>query len=76
MDIKFNYDKLRGRVKEYCKTNREFAKQLGVSEQTIQKKLNCSIPFTQKEIYKAINTLCINNNEIASIFFTIEVENN
>lgn len=67
--LKFNYSKLRGRIKEICGTNARFAKMLGVAETTLSAKLNNLNEFTQSEIFKAIKILGLTNADIPIYFF-------
>lgn len=72
----YNYNKLKGRIKEYCGTLEDFAKDINTSYQSLNKKLKCETYFTQIEIDKAIKVLNISADEIFSIFFNQEVEKN
>ena len=67
-----NYRKLQGKIVEICGSQRNFAKQIGLSERSISLKLNDVIPFKQTEIEKAIEVL---NIEIPSYFFDCKVQN-
>lgn len=68
--MKFNFMKLRGRIRSEYKTQGDFAKAMGFSEATLSSRLNNSSEFTQGEIKKAANLLHLNNDEILSLFFT------
>lgn len=76
MKIKYNYNKLKGRIKEYYDTQESFGKSINLSATSINNKLNNRVPFTQDEIFKSISNLHILSNEIQEIFFTQEVEKN
>ena len=65
----FNYNKLRGRIIEICGSQSEFAKLIGVSEQTITAKLNGRSSFSQKDILKWSEVLKIDQTEIGIYFF-------
>ena len=71
-----DYNKLLGRIKEFCGTNANYAKELGISEQSLYKKIYQGVPFKQGEIDKSIKLLHIRSNEIVPIFFTKKVEKN
>lgn len=68
--MSFQYNKLRGRIKEICKTNEAFAKRMGISLASISQKLNNKSQWTQPEIFKAVDILCINCADIPAYFFT------
>ena len=66
----FNYNKLKGRIREMCGTNTEFAQQLGWSLNTLSAKLNHKNDFTQSDIIKSIRILNINVDEVPAYFFS------
>ncbi|WP_294465561.1 DUF739 family protein [uncultured Anaerofustis sp.] len=70
----FNYSKLLGKITEKYRTNEKFAEALGCSPQTLSKKLNNKIPFSQIEIDKSADLLDINIEEIDTYFFTKNVQ--
>ncbi|WP_300259388.1 DUF739 family protein [Clostridium sp.] len=70
----FDYDKLRGRIIERFRTQREFARALQVSERTLSLKLNNKIFFSQDEIKKASELLNISLEEIQIYFFRKKVQ--
>lgn len=76
--MKYNYDynKLKGRIKEYYGTQENFAKSINLSTASLNYKLTNKVPFTQEEIYNSIKNLHIETNEIQEIFFTKLVEKN
>ena len=76
MRYSYDYNKLRGRIKEYYNTQEAFAKSINLSATSLNNKLNNKIPFTQEEIYDAIINLKIEALEIQDIFFTKTVEKN
>lgn len=69
----FDYSKLKGRIREICGTNSEFAKKLGCSINTLSAKLNNKNEFTQGDIMKSADILYIESNEIPDYFFTVAV---
>jgi hypothetical protein len=71
--VSFQYNKLRGRIKEICTTNEEFAKRMEFSAATLSAKLNNKSQWTQPEIYKAASILLIEPIDISSYFFTPSV---
>ncbi len=64
-----NNNKLRGKIIEHYGSQREFAKALDVSEQTVVAKLNGHTSFSQKDIVKWCELLHINSNDIVAYFF-------
>lgn len=74
--MNFIYHKLKGRIKEKCNTQAEFAGRLGISEAALSARLNNSTAFTQTEIVKSLDILEISPNEIKLYFFTPFVQNN
>ena len=74
--IQYDFNKLRGRIKEICKTQENFAQKLNISSNTLSDKLNNQRYFTSEEISNAIDILEINDPTTAwNIFFTKQVEN-
>lgn len=69
----YNYSKLKGRIKEICGTQRVFAERMELSNQSVSKKLNNVVDFTQDEIMTAAKILSIPTNEFADYFFCQEV---
>lgn len=74
--IKYNFDKLKGRIKEFYNTQNDFAKNMRMAPNTLSSKLNNQSYFSSEEISKAVELLNINNPIDAwNIFFTEQVEN-
>lgn len=74
--MEFDYNKLNGKIREVCKTQNEFSKRLGISEASVNYKLNNKSFFTQQQISKTLEILNINPKEIHTYFFTPKVEKN
>ena len=74
-DLAFDFMKLRGRIREICRTEKSFSESMGWSEHTTSLKLNSKIPWKQTEILKAINILHLSENDIPLYFFTAKVQN-
>lgn len=70
----FDYNKLRGRIREVFKTQSAFAKAIGMSTTSLSAKLNNLVEFSQKEIDRAVKLLKISQEEIPIYFFTLEVQ--
>lgn len=73
---KYNYDKLKGRIKEIFGTQEEYADKIGLSATSVNYKLNNKVYYTQNEIYNSIKVLKIPNEEIQEYFFNQKVEKN
>ena len=72
--MEYNYDKLKGRVKEIFDTQENFANAINISTTSLNYKLNNKKKWTQSEIYNSILVLQIPNNEIINYFFTKKIE--
>lgn len=70
----YNFSKLRGKMRELNKTNKDMADMLNVSETTFSYKLNNIRPFTNEELDLIIENLGILPFEINQYFFTKIVE--
>ena len=53
-------------------TMAEVAKNIGISEPSLYRKLNGASDFTRMEIIKIKNLLCLDTNEMIEIFFNEE----
>lgn len=73
-DIIFDFNKLKGRIKEIYGTQSAFAIAMLMDEATLSKKLNNKVEFSPKEMVKACLLLCINLTEIETYFFTLIVQ--
>ena len=74
--IIYNFDKLKGKIKEVFNTQNEFAEAMGIAPNTLSSKLNNQSDFSSEEISRAIELLKIDSpNEAWNIFFTTQVEN-
>ena len=75
--MKYNFDKLKGKIKEIFNTQNEFAEAMNMAPNTLSSKLNNQFDFSSSEISRAIDLLNIQSKEEAwNIFFTKQVENN
>lgn len=73
--IRYNFDKLKGKIKEMFNTQNDFAIAMEMAPNTLSAKLNNISEFTSNEISKAIELLSIDSKEEAwNIFFTQQVE--
>lgn len=73
MKTVFDYSRLRGRIKEKCWTEGEFAKKIGICRTSLCKRLNNQIDFTQDEILRGCRVLDIGDSDIPTYFFTEKV---
>lgn len=72
--MSFDYSKLLGRIKEKCKTQDEFAKQMGLGRVSISRRLNNKLDFDAREIQVACEILDIPIEQIPEYFFTQKVQ--
>jgi hypothetical protein len=70
MRQKFDYTKLRGRIREKYAVSEEFARIIGILPATLTAKLNNADNFKQSEIDKMRGFLGIQDEEIIEFFFT------
>lgn len=73
-DVKYDYAKLIGRIKEYGFTHEQLAAKIGMSKSTLSFKLNNKAFFSQKEIRIICDLLEIEIAEIGLYFFTLKVQ--
>lgn len=72
--MRFDYAKLKGRIKEKYGTQEDFAKAIGITPTTISFKINGKAKWQQDEIVEAARLLGISKNEIVEYFFNYEVQ--
>lgn len=66
----YNYDKLRGLIRQYFTTQAKFAKYLEIGTTTLNSRLNGETFFTQYEIEKSIKAFnLITTEDIEQTFF-------
>ena len=71
---KYNYNKLKGKIRECFPTQTEFAQKLGISNTSLSNKLNNKTVFDQDEIEESIKIFNLNEKETSDYFFTLEVD--
>lgn len=76
MAKKYDYRKLRGRIKEICGTQEAFAKGIGRSYPFISYVLNGKAYFGQNDIEASAKLLHISSNDIGEYFFSPKVHKN
>ena len=69
----FDHRKLRGRIREVCGTEEKLASEIGISKESLSKKLNSKNYFTQGEIFCISQFLEISESEVNNYFFNISV---
>ena len=69
----WNYDKLRGKIREICGTQDSFAEKLGIGRVSLSQRLNNQLEFSQDEIFCSCDILGIRHEEIPVYFFTERV---
>ena len=67
--VKFDYSKLRGRIREYYGTESKFADEMGISTVSLGAKLNNKVFFKNSEIFKACDLLKIDLKNAGDYFF-------
>jgi hypothetical protein len=72
--MNYDYSKLRGRIVEYFGSQTNFASSLNLTKETLNKKLNNRVGFTQDEIRTMIDRLDIKKIEVEDYFFTLKVD--
>lgn len=75
-NIEIDFNKLRGKIKEYLGNEQLYAQKLGLSTSAISMKLNNKIPFSFDEIDRTVELLNIEHDKIYEYFFTKKVEKN
>lgn len=73
--MEYNYNKLRGKIKEVFGTQQEFCKHLQCSERTLSYKLSNKICWRQNEILKTVQLLGLGIEDIPVYFFNYKVQN-
>lgn len=66
----YKYRKLKGRIVEKFDSQKEFCKVIDLSEVSVSKKLNGTVPFTQKDMVCWGEALDIPVEEYGSYYFT------
>ncbi len=74
MELEFDYSKLLGRIKEKLDKQEKLAEKMGLSQVSLNKKLNNQVQFTQKDIMSIVVILEISIEEIPLYFFTQKVK--
>ena len=67
--MKFNYNKLRGRIREILGTESKFTELMPMNRGTVSLKLNGQQEWTQSEILVALKVLKLSKEDIGIYFF-------
>lgn len=72
LKLKYDFDKLRGRIREKLGSEAKFAEKLGISSASLSSKFNNKSDFSSTEISRAMDddVLDISIDEIGLYFFT------
>lgn len=70
---KFDYGKLRERIRDMDTTQAALARFIGISHKTMSAKMNGHQVWRQDEIYAAMGMLNIPEDKVAEYFFTPKV---
>lgn len=70
----FNYQKLRGKIKEMFGTQDRFSEALGIGKVSLSRRLNNVLDFSNEEIYNSCILLDIPLHEIPIYFFNPKVQ--
>ena len=74
--MSFNYNKLKGRIVECFGTRTAFAAAIGITNETLSRKLNGRSHFSNDEITKMCDLLKIDYNRIPVYFFATSDQSN
>lgn len=72
--MSFDYNKLRGRIREKFGTQERFANAMGMAKTTLSFKLNNKVTWTQQEINLACKLLLIKDEMVTAYFFNEKVQ--
>ncbi len=70
----YDYNKLKGRIRECFPTQADFAQKLRMSDTSLSNKLNNKTVFDQDEIQESINLFGLTAEETIEYFFTLKVD--
>lgn len=71
--MNYDYSELLGKIRSKYKTQKAFAKAMGLNPCALSKKLNNHVDFTRLEIQRACDLLNIPLTEVPIYFFTPKV---
>lgn len=73
-DVRFDYRKLRGRIKEVCGTQDVYADRIKLGKVSVSQRLNNVLEFSQSEMLRSAEVLGFAPSEIPLYFFVPEVQ--
>lgn len=65
----YSYNKLRGRIVEKYGSQKNFAKAIGISQNSLGKKMNCITQISQSDVEEWCALLDIERSEIPDFFY-------
>lgn len=68
--MSYTYSKLKGKITELYGTQGNFAKKVGISRNSMSKKLTCKAEFSQRDIIQWSALLNLDKNEYGEYFFS------
>lgn len=74
--MNYDYSKLKGKIRELDMTQSQFARAIGITEQTLNLRFKNKRPFTQFEIANTMNLFEEPMENIHIYFFTKKVQKN
>lgn len=72
--VEFDYSKLRGRIKEICGTQENYADAIHLGRVSVSQRLNNFTEFTQGDMFRSACVLRFDVSEIGEYFFTPKVQ--
>ena len=73
MAVEYDYNYMRGWVRQHFKTNKAYADFLGIGETALYDRLACRVPFSQKEIDITAHFGNCSMEEVQKLFFTRKI---
>ncbi len=74
--MNFEYSKIKGKIRELGLTQSDYAKHIGITEQTLNLRFKNKRPFTQPEIAKTMQLFNEPIENVKKYFFTEKVKKN
>lgn len=71
--MEFDFKALKGKMIEKYGSQNKFAKEFGVSNNTLSRKMQNKTPFSRDDIVKICKLLDIQTDQVGSYFFTKKV---
>lgn len=74
--MNFDYSKIKGKIRELGLTQNDYAKYIGITEQTLNLRFKNKRPFTQPEMAKTMQLFDEPIENVKYYFFTEKVKKN